>query len=643
MVSVKKLKANYEVRYGYSLLLNAFIKTFPQEHRKVRVDNIVEPDGSTREDWVRIIRDVQIGNLLVFLIDNGIEFKLENITQAELSDIKKEYHARQERIKQALKLKEESLDVSGEDYSFMKMPPYDYQKRAVKFFDINNGIAILGDSMGVGKSCSAISYSTKNKKKSLVICPSSLKLMWRDEIEKFTNEKAHIFRYYPSKRSKDTNHPKEESLFHVVNYEGISAFIKLEYKHVCENNRMDPNTKRFGKCGAEIINLQKKMKECPICGGNQFKTRIHGVQYFKTKEGEIINPEDYDTVIIDEFHRMKNPKTDWTQLIKRSFNVIPEKLLLSGTAIKSKPIELFVPLNFLDPKTWNDRHAFGLQFCSAYEDKFGWIYDGVSNTEELYKRISPFFLRRLKKDILPELPPKTFTEIRLELEPSEMKEYLKLEEATKKVVKEVGRNAHGIITEETEVPQSFMEKIHKMKLLTETVKLERSAEFIQDVIDSKDKIVVFFDYISTAERIKDMFGKHIVIHTGSMKQEDKHESVKRFQNDKSVNVFGGTIMSAGVGITLTAANKLMFIGQPWTSGDQDQCSDRIHRANTTHDNIQIITYLCNDTIDMYIYEFLQKKQQVVSKVLDNVDDDRTSTIYSGNLINVLYNKLTQGH
>lgn len=635
-MEIKKLQINYEIRYKYSPLLTGFINTFPQEHRKVRVDNVVGSDGESYEDWVRIIRDVQIGNLLVFLIDNGIEFKLENITSLELQEIKREYHERQERIKRALKLKEESLDVTNEDYSFMKLPPYEYQKRAVKFFEINNGVSILGDSPGVGKSNSSIAYATKHQKKALVICPSSLKFMWRDEVAKFTKEKAHILRYWPTKISKNINHPKDESLFHVINYEGLAAFIGLEYKHACEGQRMDPNTKSFKRCGTEIINLKKTHKECPNCGGTKFKSRIHGLQYFKTKEGELLDPDDYDLVIVDEFHRMKNPKTDWTQIIKRALSVIPEKLLLSGTAIKNRPMELFVPLNFLDPKTWNDRHAFGIRFCAAYEDHFGWIYDGVSNTEELYNRIAPMYLRRLKKDVLPELPDKTYTEIRLELESSELKEFTKLESAMKKVANESELiNQDGM----KEVPKTFMEKIHQIKLLTESIKLDRAAEFIQDIIEAKDKVVLFFDYLPTAQRIKDMFGDKAVIHTGSMNQSEKHESVTRFQNDKKVNVFGGTIMSAGVGITLTAANKLIFLGQAWSPSDMIQAEDRIHRASTTHDNVQIITYLCNDTWDNDIYEFLRKKDQVVSKVLDNVDSNKKVTSYDGNFAHILYNKL----
>lgn len=637
MVGIKKLQINYEIRYKYSPLLTGFINTFPAEHRKVRVDNVVGPDGESYEDWVRIIRDVQIGNLLVFLIDNGIEFKLENITSSELQEIKREYHERQERIKRALKLKEESLDVTNENYSFMKLQPYEYQKRAIKFFEINNGIAILGDQPGVGKSLSAFGYATKHQKKALVVCPSSLKFMWKDEVEKFTNEKAHILRYWPTKRSKDINHPKEESLFHVINYEGLSSFIKLESKHACEGQKMDPKTKSFKRCGAEILSLTKTYKECPNCGGTKFKSRIHGVQYFKTKEGEILDPDDYDLIIVDEFHRMKNPKTDWTQIIKRSFSCVPQKLLLSGTAIKSRPIELFVPLNFLDPDTWNNRHEFGKRYCAAFEDHFGWVYDGVSNTEELYNRIAPMYLRRLKKDILPELPPKTFTEIRLELEPSELKEFTRLETATKKVKQEAGSGV--FLAEQKEVPKTFMEKIHQIKLLTESIKLDRAAEFIYDIIEAKDKVVLFFDYLPTAQRILDMFGDKAVVHTGSMKDSEKHESVKRFQNEKGVSVFGGTIMSAGVGITLTAANKLIFLGQAWTPADMEQAEDRIHRASTTHDNVQIITYLCNDTWDNDIHEFLRKKDQVVSKVLDNVDSNKKVTSYEGSLAHLLYNKL----
>ena len=619
-VSITKLKTNYEVRYDYNKMLTEYIKTFPKEHRNVRVDNVIGLNGEKKDDWVRLIRDAQIGNLIMFLMDNNIEFKLENLTSYELNEIKKTYKDRQDRIKNALKLKNDSLEVTTEPLEFMKLQPYEYQKKAVKFFEINKGVAILGDEPGIGKSATAIAYAAKHRKKTLIICPASLKLMWKDEIAKFLNEEGHIFKYYPSKRSKDKNPDKEKSLFNIINFESIQTFIKLEYKYKCQGNKYNVKTSRFEKCGYELLSIEKKIKDCPHCGSKKsLKSSIHGIQYFESDKGEFIDPDDYDLIVIDEFHRIKNQATDWTQIIKRAFQIIPEKLLLSGTAIKSRPMEFFSSLNFIDSNMWNNRHEFGIRYCAGFENPFGWVYDGVSNTEELFNRISPFYLRRLKKDVLKDLPEKTYTEIRTELSSSEMKEYTRLEKATKKVLdKKTGK--------EKDEEKSFMEKIHELKQFTEKVKLNRASEFIHDVISSKGKVVVFFDYLETAKMFKKEFGDAAVLHTGEMGGEEKHKAVHRFQNDKSVHVFGGTILSAGVGITLTAANKLIFIGQAWTTGDMTQCEDRIHRATTTHDNIQIITYLCQDTIDMMINDMLKTKAQVVSKVLDGKDHQRNISI-----------------
>jgi SWI/SNF-related matrix-associated actin-dependent regulator 1 of chromatin subfamily A len=102
-----------------------------------------------------------------------------------------------------------------------------------------------------------------------------------------------------------------------------------------------------------------------------------------------------------------------------------------------------------------------------------------------------------------------------------------------------------------------------------------------------------------------------------MNENNKFESYQKFQNDKNIRIFSGMIMASGVGINLTEASRLMFIGFGWTPGDMEQAEDRIHRATTTHDNIQIITLYCADTIDEDIMELLEEKSAVVSKVLDN--------------------------
>jgi SNF2 family DNA or RNA helicase len=634
LVRIRKLRTNYELRYDYLKVLTTYIKTLPKEHRNIRVDNVLDVNGGTKDEWVRIIREVQMGNIISFLVDNSIPFTFENLTEGELNHLRKEYIDRQNRISDALKLKEASLTFDDADFNHMKIPPYDYQKQAVKFFEVNNGKAILGDQPGVGKTLPPITYAAKHKLKTLVICPASLKLNWRKEVLNFSNEKAHVYKYKPTKRSLNINHRKDESLFHIINYESIQSYIKLEYVHKCQGNVIVPG-KGTQKCGCEITDLTKKHKKCEDCKNtNSFKSRIKGVVFIQDKDGSILDPDDYDMVVIDEFHRIKSVKTDWTQIIKRAFrDTVDKKILISGTAIKSRPMEFFSGLNFMDPEMWNSSHDFGVRYCAAYESNFGWDYTGASNLEELFTRISPYFLRRLKKDVLSQLPPKTYTEIEIELTPTQRKEYNRLVKEMKLVV-----NADG--TEE-EVEEGFLEKIHKLKQFTGMVKLEKMIKdgVVTDITSNDEKLVVMSDYQILAETLYNEYKHSAVLHTGNMGMEEKQESVDKFQENKKVNLFAGMIGASGVGITLTEASKLIFIGFAWTPGDMEQAEDRIHRATTEHDNIQIIQYICVDTIDEDINELLKEKSQVVSKVLDNKDYSKSVSVADQSIIKSLINRL----
>ena len=605
-VFIRKLVANYELRYGYAPMINAFIKNLPKEHRSVKVEATIDENGKPKEMWVRVIKEGSIDKVIAFLLDNSFEFVLENLLEEEIKALRARYMERQRRLAEILRLKNNSLVIENEDFSFMKIQPYDYQKQAVKFFEINEGIGILGDEPGAGKSCPVITYASKHKLKTLIICPASLKLNWRKEILDFSHEKPYVYRFYPPKRSKMVAHAKEESLFHIINYESVETYIKLEYKHKCSGSILNPG-KGSSKCGYEETNLNKKIKECPICKNTgTIKSRILGVQFFSDKLDCILDPEDYDLIVLDEFHRIKEKDTSWTQIITRAFiEAVPKKILLSGTAIKSRPMELFTPLNFINPKEWNNKHEYGIQFCAGHESNFGWDYSGASNLEELFERISGVFLRRLKKDILSSLPEKTFTSIPIELTPQERKKYEDIIKA--KIVNEKG------VTEE----EKYLSKIHKLKKFLGEIKAHYAQEIIDDIVENGDKVVVMSDYQDVANGIFEKNKPVSVLHTGSMKEIDRHESVEGFQKNKAIKVFSGMIGASGVGITLTAASSLIFTGFAWTPGDMIQCADRIHRASSTASHIRIITMYCADTIDEDIMELLDNKEKIVNKVLDN--------------------------
>jgi len=616
VVKIRKLIVNFELRYNYLKVLTEYIKRLPKEHRRTRKDSVVGMDGNPKDEWVRTISEAKMGEILTFMIDNKIDFAFENITQDVLERLRNEYLERQRKISEVLKLKAELLDVSGEDYSFMKIPPYGYQKKAVKFFEINNGVSILGDQPGVGKTCPAFAYAVKYKLRTLVICPASLKLMWRKEILKFTNEKAFVFKFKPKKKSKTIAYSKEESLFHITNYESIESYIKIEYHHKCSGNMLQAKG-GMGKCTWEQTDLTKQYKKCPICENTgKVKSRAVSLVSFQDGFSQSIDPSEYDLIIIDECHRMKELKTTWTKIIHKAFSCIPKKILLSGTVIKSRPFEFFSTLNFIFPEEWKNSHEFGVRYGAGYQDNFGWDYSGASNLEELFTRVSSYFLRRLKRDVLKELPEKTYLEIPIELDDKEYSEYQKLLNEVKKEI---------VDGKEIEKKDSYLAKVHKLKMFTGKIKIDRAKEMIQDIIDSGEKVVVISDYMEMAEEIVRYFGDIAVLHTGEMSNEDKQESVDRFQEDKKIKIFSGMIIASGVGNTLTAASKLIKLGFAWSPADEEQIEDRIHRASATADKIEIITFICQDTIDEDISELLNDKAYIVTKTLDNKEYKKEST------------------
>jgi len=598
MVEIKKLRTNFQLRFPFNEDLQSFIKTLPNDQQTTKVDVLQNPNGTTREDWYRVVNDAALSKIIDYIKKNNLKFKFTNLSNEDVEKLKNEYIERNKRTELAPLNKKLDLDVSDMDFSFMKMQPYPYQKQAVKFFDVAGGISILGDQPGVGKTLSLISYAIKNKFKTLIICPASLKLNWRNEIQKFTNEKCFIYKYKPKKNSGEILNTKEESLFHIINYESLETYLKFNVHHKCSLHH----------CKWEETNTKKKIKICPKCNvKGTVKSRANNLEFIKDKKGVELLPSDYELISLDEAHYIKNPSAGRTKVVKKAFQNSPKKILLTGTAIKNKPFEFFSLLNFIDPKEWKSAHSFGVKYCDGHETNFGWDYSGASNLDELYKRIAPYFLRRLKKDVLTFLPPKTFTQIPIELTDEEYREYKKIEEVVAGEMEDEDNDA------------THLARIQKLKQYTSKIKCLHAIEFAQDIIDGDEKVVLFTEYVATAEKIGEHFGRSAVVFTGKKSMSEKQEAIDKFMNDPKTKVFVGTIGAAGVGITLTVSSISIFVDQPYTPADREQAEDRIHRASSTADNIQIIRLYCQDTLDVDILELLEMKEKITSKVLDGIE------------------------
>ena len=600
MVSIKKLRTNYELRFDFNKKLHDFIKSMPKDHQQTKMDLIKNEDGTTKEDWYRIMNESGLIKTIKFMSDNKYKFDFENLDENGKAELRKKYKETIKKFKDTTKLKNDGIDISGLDFSFMKIQPYDYQKQAVVFFE-SAGNSILGDEPGVGKTLPPIAYGSKYKMKTLIICPASLKLNWKNEIHKFSNEKAFIFKYKPKKKSGEIANTKDESLFHIVNYESLETYMKFNVSHRCVN----------GNCGWEEVSRVKKHKKCPKCGAKgTIKSRNNELVFLEDKLGIALNPEDYGMIVCDEAHFLKEMKTHRTKLVKRAFIKTAKKILLTGTAIKNRPYEFFSLLNFIDPGEWKSAHNFGVRYCAGKETNFGWAYDGASNLDELFNRIQTYFLRRRKKDVLKFLPPKTYTNIPIELSDAEYREYKKIE--------------NNVIDEASpsDDEMTHLARIQKLRQFLSAIKLRHAEGMIKSILEAGNKVVVFSSFVKPSETIGETFGNQAVVFNGSKNMDEKQKAVEDFQNNKKVSVFAGTIGAAGVGITLTAAHIVLFIDLDYVPANMEQAEDRCHRASTTANNVQIIRLICQDTIDDDMETLLAEKSAVASQVLDGVENDK---------------------
>jgi superfamily II DNA or RNA helicase len=469
---------------------------------------------------------------------------------------------------------------------------------------------------------SAISYSIKYKFKTIIVCPASMVLVWAKEILKFTNEKPFVFKYKISKKEKlDLAINSEESNIHIVSYNALDTYLKFDVHHKCQNPY----------CDFEETSQIKKYKLCPKCFKEKsIKSKNTDLSTFVDKKGHDLKVGLYDLVVMDEAHYIKNPKAQRTKLVTKAFKSISKKILLSGTAIKSKPYEFFVLLNFLEPFEWVNAHAYGVKYCNGKQDEYGhWNYDGYSNIDELVERLNPLYLRRKKSDpgVLEHLPPKTFTIIPIYLSPEEQSEYKKLES--------------GVLDEMNpeDDKMTHLQKIQKLKFFTAKICAERAYEFIQNIIDGDEKIVVFSQYIETTRMIYERFKENAVWYTGKHTAEQKEEAREAFMNDENIKVFSGTFGAAGVGLTLTSSSTVLSLDQPWTPSDREQAEDRVHRASQTSDKVQVLRLICQGTIDEDIENLLNEKEKVTLQVLDGeyIQKDVKYSVFD-DIVNIILNK-----
>jgi SWI/SNF-related matrix-associated actin-dependent regulator 1 of chromatin subfamily A len=342
---------------------------------------------------------------------------------------------------------------------------------------------------------------------------------------------------------------------------------------------------------------------------------------------------DWDVVIVDEAHAIKNPKAHRT---KRILGLKSQRrIYLTGTPLLNRPVELWTMAHSCAPSAFPNYFRFTERYCDAVTNGWGRDVSGASNLDELQTKLRQhLMIRRLKKDVLTELPAKRRQII--ELPPSkEMK--MVMDEETKAfsiheetIARLVERRDRALICDNEEqykgavagLQQAWkvaFEALAIVRQQTALAKLPLAIQHIKDQLDGGvEKIVVFAHHKAVVSELMVGLKDYLpVVVAGDISQELRQKAVDAFQNAPACRVFIGSISAAGVGITLTAASHVVFCELDWTPAMLSQCEDRCHRIGQK-DSVLVQHLVLEGSLDANMIRKLVAKQDIADQALDRV-------------------------
>lgn len=302
--------------------------------------------------------------------------------------------------------------------------------------------------------------------------------------------------------------------------------------------------------------------------------------------------------IIDESHRCKDPNTNQSKFILRFFVTLQNRFLLSGTPVVNKPKDLWPQLAImgtLNP-VFGGKKAFLDRYCEGG--------NGANNLKELnYLLNKHCFFRREKKDVAKDLPEKMRQTIVCDI--TTRAEYTKAEKDMEAWLESVGYDGQQI---DKKMQAEALLRLGVLRQISARGKLKEVGEFIEEVMDAGEKLVVFCNLYEIVDALRHEF-PHAVTVTGRDSSSQKQSNIERFQKDPECQLIICNIKAAGVGITLTASSRVAFVEYPWTYADCVQCEDRCHRIGQVN-NVMCTYFNGKDTVDEKLYGIIQEKRHI---------------------------------
>ena len=524
------------------------------------------------------------------------------------------------RISPANELRE--LEVIEDGFNEDLFP---HQRAGVKFLAVARR-ALLADEPGLGKTAQAIRALKELQDRgedvfpALIVCPNTLKKNWKREFERWwPGVDVEVIKGSATQRRKIF---EESADVYVINWESLRSHSRLS--------------------GYGSIALAK----CTECGGHDDRVSENRCEVHLRE----LNHIDFKAVIADEIHRSKEPKSKQTRALWAATGDADIRFALTGTPIANNVLDMWSILHWLSPDEWPSKTRWIDRMINTMMNAFGGMMVlGVKPhmEQEFYAAINPRMRRMLKKKVLPWLPEMMFERKDVEMSTKQKKAYDQMRDLMIAELEDgESVTAPSPLTQTIRLLQfasSFAEMSvdettgeSKVTLVGPSCKVDAVMDDIKNGDFGDDSVAVcavsrqLIDLLS-AEMTKEKIPHGLI--TGAQSEDERQQAVDDFQSGK-IKWILFTAQAGGVGITLTAARRLVMLQRPWSLVDHKQALDRVHRIGSEiHDSIMISDYVTEGTIEERVIQVLETKadnfEQIVrdkAQLLSLLKDDKAGKL-----------------
>ena len=434
---------------------------------------------------------------------------------------------------------------------------------------------LLGDAPGVGKTGQAL-IALDESWTILVVCPAAVKAQWREALLAWRGFSSTVI---------ESSKPKEL----------LGNIIVVNYDLIIKN---------------DVLARLMKLK--------------------------------FDVIIFDEAHRLKSISSKRTKaaLSAKGLRSRAKRIwFLTGTPVKNRPIDLYPMLRSCAPEVlgkYNSYLKFAYRYCGAYQNGFGLDVSGASNIEELAQRLKSFMLRRELREVLPELPPRIISLVRLECSP-----------AARRIIEEEENKT--IVAAGEQDPSLFkLGEMARVRSALAKYKVPASIEYIKNILENEEKVVVFYHHKEVLNELRR------ALHTipsvfidGSIAPDRRSGIVEEFRTRKEVRLFFGQMGACGEGIDglQQSSSCCVFVEPSWSHTDIEQCVGRLERSGQS-DVIKVHILVIEGTLEDKMMDVVEMKLNTDKKLYNQKEVNKmvkkeTPTVSTEERLIVAVEKLTQ--